>query len=959
VTVAGARTVGHRAAHAARALGGFRLFLRRLRLEPVQPLAMFVLVGSTCFLFAALPRLANNIADRGLRYTVAEAPAEARNIRVLDAGRIAARGGADPEATVADAAARSEQALPESLREVTGASTFVVRSPRYVFQQDVPSGPQTGATTVGANAPGVFRYLTVRVQSNVRPHIRLVAGRMPSVSDERVRVRVIQYVFTRAVFFGGTTVTPLSWMRTVPRLEIALSTANARQLRLGIGDRAIVTPGQSGDIAFQRVSIRDQQPLAVEVVGLFAVKDPQAPFWFGDPTLGTPHVQQSQNLDTSLIYGQALVAPEAYAAMLAATRPAPLSYEYRHLVEPRRFDAGRLGSLSAAVARLDSRYAAAGPLERRVETGLGPILDRYRAARSQAATLLAVAAIGLLACALANIGLLGALAYDRRRTETGVSRTRGASPSHLLAAQGAEALLVAAPAGLVGWAVAVLAIQARGSALSGWLVLAIVAATIILLVATIAGLARRPLGPTGRDDVVLTRPSPRRLALEGFVAVAAALGAYLLRRRGLESSPTGDGGFDPYLAGVPVLLGLACGVLALRLYPWPIRGAARLVRRARGLALHLGLSRAARQPDLSAAPLLVLVLAIAIACFSWAMLSTLDAGQNRTAWHAVGADVRIDAPADGSLPARLVSRLDSMGEVARAYVLDAEVGAPGQQTPVVALDIGAYERVVANTAAAVRLPGELREPPIPGLVSALVSTNWPAPGTFEVPLPAGKVNTLTIGDRASFPGIPRDTPFAIVPLAALEEAGGQPIAPNRLYLRGMSAGAVQDAVRDTIPGAEIGSRAAVVRDLRASPLVGNVFRGFRAAIILAMLFAAVAVTLMALIAARSRSRDLALVRTMGAAPRDAFVLAAVELAPLVVTALALGIGLGIVIPYLIEPGLELTFFTGTGANAVVIPWLAPVASAAGVLILVAATLAVIAFRARRADLDRVLRIGER
>jgi putative ABC transport system permease protein len=118
-------------------------------------------------------------------------------------------------------------------------------------------------------------------------------------------------------------------------------------------------------------------------------------------------------------------------------------------------------------------------------------------------------------------------------------------------------------------------------------------ATVILagiaIVAVIAGVARRPLGPLGREDVALTHPSPRRLALEGLVAITAALGVYLLRRRGLEASPTGDGGFDPYLAGVPVLLGLACGIVALRFYPLPIRGAAWLVRRTRGLALHLGL----------------------------------------------------------------------------------------------------------------------------------------------------------------------------------------------------------------------------------------------------------------------------------------------------------------------------------------------------------------------------------
>jgi putative ABC transport system permease protein len=642
--------------------------------------------------------------------------------------------------------------------------------------------------------------------------------------------------------------------------------------------------------------------------------------------------------------------------MLAATKPIPLAYEFRHFLDPDRFDAGGLERLSDEIGGLEARYAGAGPLDRRVETGLGPALERYRSARSQAETLLAVAAIGLLACALANVGLLGALWYERRRRETGVSRARGASPLQVLGAQTAEGMLIAVPAGLAGWTVAVLAIQARGSALSAWLVLALVAATVALLVAAIVGVARRPLGPLGREDVVLARPSPRRLALEGLVVVAAALGVFLLRRRGLESSSSG---FDPYLAGVPVLLGLACGILALRLYPLPIRGTAWLVRRARGLALHLGLSRAARQSDISFAPLLVVVLALAIACFSAAMLATLDDGQSRTAWRAVGADVRVDAPEDADLPAALVSRLDSMGEVAAAYVADAQLGTGAVETPVIALDLEAYQRIVAGTPATTRLPAELRNPPIPGLVSAAVSTNWPEAGTFRVPLPGETINTLTVGNLASFPGIPAGTPFALVPLGALEQAAGEPIAPNRLYIRGVSASAVREAVQDTVPGAGIESRAQVVGELRASPLVENVLRGFRAAIVLASLYAAVAVGLLALIAARSRSRDLALVRTMGASPRDALVLAAVELTPLVVIALALGIGLGIAIPYLIAPGLDLAFFTGTGSTSVVIPWLAPAAFAAGLLALVAATVLVVGARARRAGLDRVLRIGER
>ena len=949
MSVAEAPAGGARRSRTGGALGSAVLFLRRLRLDPGPPLTMLVLIAVTCFVFAALPRLANDVADDGLRYMVAHAPISARHVRVSETGRVTASG-TEQLAAVARRADRSQEALSPSLRALVSGSAFVVRTPRYVLQSDTTLNvPAAGASTPGALPPGLVRYLTAQLQSEIRPHIRLVAGRLPAVSRVRVQTRVDNPIFL------GDRISHVSWTAKVPLLEIALSRENAQLLGLRVGDRAIFVPDRN-DLAFQRVPIREARPLAVRVVGTFVIKDPRAPFWFGDTTLGTPNVQRTPDLETTTIFGQALVSDDAYATMLAATRPVPLGYEYRHFLAPERLDNGDVGTLSHDVARLDARYAGAGPLERRVETGLGPVLDRFRGARSQAATLLAVGALGLLACALANIALLGALSYDRRRTETGVSRTRGASPAHVLAAQAAEGLVVAVPAGAAGWAAAVLVVDARASALSAWFVLGLVAGTVVLLVAAVAGVARRPLGPIGRDDVVLTHPSPRRLALEGLIAVVAALGVYLLRRRGLDS---GNRGFDPYLAGVPVLLGLASGVVALRLYPLPIRGVVRLVRRSRGLALHLGLSRAARQPDIASAPLLVLVLALAITCFSAVMLNTLDAGQERTAWRAVGADLRIDAAEDGRLPARLVSRLESMGSVVRAYVQDAGIGSGSDPTPIIAVDVDAYERLVAHTPAAVRLPRELRESPIPGLVSALVSTNWPATGTFQVPLASGTANALTIADRPSFPGVPQDSPFAVVPLRALERAEGEPIEPNRLYARGIAASAVRRAVRATAPGARIESRADVVRNLRSSPLVDNVFRGFRIGIVLAALYAAVAVALMALITARSRSRDLALVRTMGGSPRDTLVLAAVELAPLVLTALALGIGLGLALPFLIAPGLDLAFFTGSGANPVAIPWLAPAASAAAVLLLVAVSVVLVGARTRRAGLDRVLRIGER
>ena len=289
--------------------------------------------------------------------------------------------------------------------------------------------------------------------------------------------------------------------------------------------------------------------------------------------------------------------------MLAATQAAApqLRLALRRAAGPGRRAAHRDADRRPRAARSPSSPA------RRSSTARSRSLCRrcsqqYRKQRSQAETLLSVAAIGLFACALACLGLLAALSYDRRRNETELSRTRGASPHHLLAAQAAESFLISAPAALLGWGLAALLVDGRGSSLSAWLAVAIVAATVLLPVLAIAGTARRPLGARAREDVVTGRPSARRLAVEGLVVVGAGVGVYLLRRRGLDTG-SGTGGFDPYLAGVPVLLGLACGILALRLYPRAARrpGAGRAARTGPAAAPGVEQGGAAARGDLAAA----------------------------------------------------------------------------------------------------------------------------------------------------------------------------------------------------------------------------------------------------------------------------------------------------------------------------------------------------------------------
>jgi putative ABC transport system permease protein len=741
----------------------------------------------------------------------------------------------------------------------------------------------------------------------------------------------------------------------VPLLEVALSVQTARHLYVHLGDRLVLPANSTVETRFTPAA--DERPIAVKVVGLFTVPHPDDPFWFGDTGLGTPKIEKTQDLSTTDVFGAALLSPDQYSAMLGATRPLLLSYEYRYPVDGRRLDASQVPGVRAAAAELSARYADAGPFERSVSTGLGSVVADYRGERSQAETLLAVATFSLLACALANLGLLAALSFDRRRTETGLARTRGALPRQVLLTQLLEGLLLAVPAGLAGWAVAVLVVPGRGSTLSVWLVIAVVVGAVLLHAAGVARHARRALRPAERATPSAGHASPRRLALEALVVVLAGLGVYLLRRRGLSSA---GGGLDPYLTAVPVLLALAAGIVALRLYPLPVGAAARLARRSRGFTLHLALSRAARQSEVALAPLLVVLLALALAVFSVAMLHTLEAGQTQTASRQVGADLRVDATPGRFLPASLVARLRKEGTVAPAFVLPDAVANATEDTIFLALDTRAYQRTVSGAAAPGQALDVLDKPaPLGGFVPALTSADWPGGSPSQLDVQQAIVSLVTTRHVGSFAGLPTGVPFAVTSLQAIERQTHYRIRPNRLYLRGVGASAVRRAVDASAPGASVTSRADVLRRLRASPFVGGVGDGFRLAIALAALYAIVAVVLLVLIASRSRARDLALVRTMGGSPRDALRLAAVELAPPLVVALALGVGLGIALLYLVAPAVDFSFFTGNAARLLSVPWAAALALAGGAAATVAVAVVVTSARTRRAELSRVLRFGER
>jgi putative ABC transport system permease protein len=134
-------------------------------------------------------------------------------------------------------------------------------------------------------------------------------------------------------------------------------------------------------------------------------------------------------------------------------------------------------------------------------------------------------------------------------------------------------------------------------------------------------------------------------------------------------------------------------------------------------------------------------------------------------------------------------------------------------------------------------------------------------------------------------------------------------------------------------------------------------RGLPAAIALAAAFAALVGLLSVVLTGRSRSRDLAYLTALGLSSRQATALAAGELAPPALVSAAAGTALGIGVALLVEPGIDLSFFTG-GAAPLALPVGLLAALAGGLLALVAVSALAAAALGRRIDPGRILRVGE-
>ncbi|MCZ1015870.1 FtsX-like permease family protein [Streptomyces noursei] len=654
----------------------------------------------------------------------------------------------------------------------------------------------------------------------------------------------------------------------------------------------------------------------MRISGLLAPRAPEGPYWALDPLLANAALSTGGTPPTKRWRAALLLAPEDGPALLS-TAGEPERF-WRYPVDTSTLTAGQVPLLQDRVRSLQHgpglvRLRAVVGSGGLADSALDGLLDGFGRSRDAVAPVVAVAACGIGTVAGVVVLMAGALAAARRHRELALLRARGASLPGLVGRLTAETAAVALPGAAVGCALAVLLVPGER------LLPSLLAAAGVGLLGTLAlplraAAAHRTTRPAVRVDLVGGRPSRRRTIAELTVLALSVAAVLALRRRGTGSG----GGVDALVSAAPVLVAVIAALLLMRLYPLPLRLAARPAARARGLSGFLALARAGRAPA-AGLPLLALLVALTTASFGGSVLAGVADARDRAALTAVGADARLTAAAP--LPARLLSSLATVPGVRDAVPLRLSTQPADDNGPplyLVIADADAYARLARATglgafdATALADPGG--DEPLPALVSPGVRTRF-----GNAPM----VLQPEFGQLVVRPAVVRrDTPaqpggdFVVVDARSVarlhpDTYADPATAPSLVLLAGPSLDvtALRATLRTHTP-ASLPTRLTLRTTTRAlladSPLQQGAERLYTATVAAGAGFALLALFLSLLQTAPERARLLTGLRALGLPPSQGRRLLVLEALPQALLAALGGTLTGAATLRLLGPGTDLT-----------------------------------------------------
>lgn len=837
-----------------------RLVAIHLRAGVGASLLVASLVMITVFVAALVPRAFAAVATAELHYQLSAAPEEQVNLR--GDGRIGLPGVDLSQATAADLLGPTDatiatipSVLPRPLRDGVGTPTWLIRS--------------VGAA--GSNPEYPYVDLSIRLAIDLRwlERITVVSGEAPE-----------------------------PWPYVNPRdeelvpgpIEIALSARTAEAMGAEAGDVL-----ESGDGPYL-------------VTGIYEPRDAEESYWSHAFDLGAPiEIRQSGQRPT--IQASAYVHPDSLAGLqeqfisglLSAWAPVdPQAYSYS--------DLDRLATQTGNLVVTPRSLPDFGQLS--FSTALPDLLERTRETVTATSALIALAASGLVGVLIATYALAIQALVRRRRAALSLMSARGAALSQLRWIMVIEAAVIALPGSALAIAAAAILVPQR-IGVEGWLAPVALAVTPVVLAAVLVapGNLRE-----ARQDVTVRSSSTLRWTLEATVAGAAVVALVLLQRRGLVAS-SDIAGIDPLLSATPLLVAATVGLLALRLYPLPLRAVRAMARRRTTPVWEVGSARAVREPAIGGIAALALVIGVTIVVFTTVMISTVSATMETAARERLGADMEITAH---DLPAALVDEIQALPGVDGAVAITARGGLTLTD------EVGGIKLsvLVADPAAL----GAVR-PDLPPLTGA-------APGTLPILVSAKLAERIqgtqvtveerrativgVVGDSA----IPGPTGFWVMTdEAAVSAIGLDGQVPSRVLVAldddqdSATIDAIAELVRAAQPDAFLDT--ARVTDVqselgrsRAAPITSALETALLIVAAASLLLTMLVVALASAASTTARNRVVGVLRILGMSPRQVRALVAWEFGPVAVASIAVGAAVGLGLPFLVTAVLDLRAFFG-------------------------------------------------
>lgn len=743
-----------------------------------------------------------------------------------------------------------------------------------------------------------------------------------------------------------------------PPLEVALSVRTATELDWRVGEvRAAGTP------------------FPLLLTGTFEASPDADDYWYHVPSVLTPriwiddagrHVDATGFLNPSALallqgwQGTTTVWYPLYADRISAADAPEVVQQLRTFTA----NAHPVGSQSGGLGSV---------LTVKFSTSTTATIDGALATTRAMSAVVAITASAPVGVAVAVLALACRIVARDRRPALALLTARGASPGAVRGALATHGVVYGVVPALFGAALVIVGALSIGippTAVSvvGPLVAALLTAAILWFT---------PPPPAGLRDEADgdAAPSARRrrlrVALEAVVIVLALLATGALVSGVLSGARVGStgvraaaAGADLLVAAVPLLWGLVGCVVALRLFPLPLRAVFAGQSRGSRLVGFLGAARSLREPAAGVAPVLALVIGMSAAVTSGVMLGSIQHGIDTTARVEVGADLQI-ARADLS-----DATLDEIRAVSGVGAAAGIAGVPSGYLRA-GRDLVVVTMLFADPAE-LRAAQDPEHPLLPdGVDLAASGSTAPVVVSERVSEASDAAEDVTLeGAPARVGGVGEaSAPLGIGPNWVLVDAGrAERIIPQRTapvtaalvsLEAGTDAAAVESAIRELVgDDAVITTPAARAAELSSGTGAFAIRIALIASTLGVAILGALAIMLTLALGSRGRDRLVALLRVLGAPPRAGRALVAWELLPGVVAALVVGTAVGLALPALLLWAVDLSVFTGATSPAYHLdPLLLGGAILAFLVVAAASTLIALAL-SRRVRAASLLRTGQ-